>query len=71
MAKKFIAISLFTGAYGLDLGLEKAGFQVRACVEKDPIAFQTILENRPSLKNLVINKDINNVTVKEILSAAG
>lgn len=70
MVEKFTAISLFTGAYGLDLGLEKAGFEVKACVEKDPIAVQTILINRPSLKDRVIQKDINGVSLKEILEVA-
>jgi DNA (cytosine-5)-methyltransferase 1 len=40
-------ISLFTGAGGLDLGLEAAGFRVALCVEKDPIARQTLAQNRP------------------------
>lgn len=70
MVEKFTAISLFTGAYGLDLGLEKAGFEVNACVEKDPVAVQTILINRPFLKDRVIQKDINNVTLKEILEVS-
>ncbi len=70
MVKKFTAISLFTGAYGLDLGLEKAGFKVCACVEKDPIAVQTILTNRPLLKGRVIQKDINDISVEEILKTA-
>lgn len=70
MTKKYTTISLFTGAYGLDLGLEKAGFRVCACIEKDPIAVQTILANRPTLKDSIIQEDINNVTVKEILRVA-
>jgi len=65
------AISLFTGAFGLDLGLEKAGFKVRACIEKDPIAVQTILSNRPNLLGSIIQKDINDVTAKEVLSVSG
>lgn len=35
---KAISISLFTGAFGLDLGLEKAGFQTVSVVE---IAFRS------------------------------
>ena len=35
-------ISLFSGAMGLDLGIEKAGFKIRVCVEKDKWAAQTI-----------------------------
>ncbi len=34
--KEFTAISLFSGAMGLDLGLERTGrFRVLACVEKE------------------------------------
>ncbi len=65
------SISLFTGAFGLDLGLEKAGFEIRACVEKDANCIKTILANRPSLRDRIIEKDINEVPVKEILSIAG
>lgn len=65
------AISLFTGAFGLDLGLERAGFSITACIEKDPACFQTILANRPSLKDKVINSDINKVSIKELLKTAG
>lgn len=33
-----ISISLFTGAGGLDIGIEQAGFEVVSVVEKDPNA---------------------------------
>src|SRR5207302_195268 len=39
------AISLFTGAGGLDLGCESAGFTTRAAVEVDDLARQTLLAN--------------------------
>lgn len=42
-------ISLFSGALGLDLGLERAGFGVRAAVEADRRAAATIRTNRPEL----------------------
>lgn len=40
-------VSLYTGAGGLDIGLEEAGFGVVLCVEKDEIARQTLRVNRP------------------------
>ncbi len=62
------AISLFSGAMGLDLGIEKAGFNISVCVEMDKTAAETIKINR-SIP--VINKDINDVDTQEILNTAG
>lgn len=61
-------ISLFSGAMGLDLGVEQAGFDIRVCVEMDKWAAQTIRKNTDIP---VIEKDINNVSTEEILSTAG
>lgn len=68
MTDKYNAISLFSGAMGLDLGIEKAGFDIKVCVEIDKWAVQTIKKNT----NIpVIDKDINTVCCDEILKTAG
>lgn len=40
-------LSLFTGAGGLDLGLERAGLEVAGCVEQDDDCRATLRKNRP------------------------
>ncbi|MFA4987531.1 MAG: DNA cytosine methyltransferase [Candidatus Brocadiia bacterium] len=43
---KYLSLSLFSGAMGLDLGLHKTGrFHFVACVEKEPMYCQTIRAN--------------------------
>ncbi|USA02734.1 DNA cytosine methyltransferase [Streptomyces lydicamycinicus] len=41
-------LSLFTGAGGLDVGLERAGLETVACVELDPEARSVLAANRPT-----------------------
>lgn len=67
--KNLPVISLFSGAMGLDLGLEQAGFEVRVAVECDKDAANTIRANRPNLP--VINKKIEEISTEEILKLAG
>lgn len=67
--KTIPVISLFSGAMGLDLGLEQAGFKVVLAVECDAQAVATIRLNRPGLP--VINSRIEDVTTTEILKMAG
>lgn len=62
-------VSLFTGAGGLDLGLEAAGFSVSICIEIDEEAQRTLKANRPNW-NLSQPGDILRVTPGEILSQA-
>lgn len=61
-------ISLFSGALGLDLGLEKAGFNCLVAVENNKYAAETIRMNRPKIN--VIEKAIQEVSTKEILKIA-
>ena len=56
---QYNTISLFSGAMGLDLGVEAAGFDIRVCVEMNKWAAKTIRRNTDIP---VIEKDITEVT---------
>lgn len=66
-----LAISLFSGAGGLDLGVEQAGFHVGAAVEMNHDAADTMEKNFSGLASPVIRQSILDVPTKEILRAAG
>lgn len=68
-ANRLPVVSLFSGALGLDLGLENAGFQVRVAVEPNKYAAETIRRNRRDIP--VIEEKIEDVTTEEILATAG
>jgi DNA (cytosine-5)-methyltransferase 1 len=61
-------ISLFTGAGGLDLGFEAAGFDTAVAVEMDGMCCKTLRHNRAWP---VIHRDIHDVPSSEILASAG
>src|SRR4051812_45647553 len=60
-------ISLYTGAGGLDLGFEAAGFETSVAVECDPEAVATLRHNRSWP---VIDRDIHTISSTEILETA-
>lgn len=62
------AIDLFSGAGGLALGLQRAGFRVLAALESDRWAAMTYRRN---IGDHVIERDARLVQVDELLAAAG
>jgi len=67
--KKPAFISLFSGAMGLDLGLESAGMKNSGCLELDKWACKTIRRNRPDLP--LVEGDIRNWSGAELLKKIG
>lgn len=60
-------ISFFSGAMGLDLGLEQAGLHVKICQDFDVSCVKTIEENG---KNAILG-DIRNIAPEDILNKTG
>ena len=65
--KPFSLISLYTGAGGLDLGFEAAGFECRAAVEIDQDCVRTLRANRSWP---VIDRSIHEVASADLLQIA-
>ncbi len=65
MSKKII--SLFSGAGGMDIGFQSAGFETAVAVEQDPSCCATLRKNMPNV--IVIQGDINKISTQEILIA--
>ena len=57
--EKIRAISLFSGAGGMDVGFERAGVEILVANEIMPEAAQTYKANHPN--SIVMNDDINHV----------
>ena len=69
------AISLFSGAGGLDLGVESHGFSTRAAVESNEIARRTMIANAErhfsGLRESSVLSDVLAVSAEELLERAG
>lgn len=75
-------ISLFSGAGGIDIGLEQAGYETAVCVENDAHCRETLRRNRPGWKLIESTTDpitgekreagdIRKVSAAEVLAVAG
>jgi DNA (cytosine-5)-methyltransferase 1 len=62
-------LSLFSGALGLDLGLERAGWECVGFNEFDPVACATIRKNRPGIR--LFEGDIRGLSAIQICSELG
>jgi len=65
--RRKVALSFFSGAMGMDLGIEQSGFDVRLACEFDKFCRQTIAINKPDTALL---GDINKYEAKDIRKAA-
>ena len=81
--RNYPVVSLFSGAGGLDIGLEESGFQTAICVEYDVDCRETLRYNRPEWKlfedgikiekGIIKNRipgDIRDIDVDELLKIA-
>ena len=62
-------VSLFTGAYGLDLGFELAGFRVTVALDISVDSYRNLKANRPKTPFLL--GDIKRFSTADILKEAG
>jgi DNA (cytosine-5)-methyltransferase 1 len=68
---QLISISLFSGAFGLDLGMEQSGFHTVSVVEIDPDCTKTIVLNRSYLTESAVPRDIRSVEASTLLEEGG
>lgn len=68
-----IALSLFSGAGGMDLGVSQAGFHTLACVELDPYCCETLRAwvARKKLATEVIERDIRSIEPEVLMKDLG
>jgi DNA (cytosine-5)-methyltransferase 1 len=74
--KKYNVLSLFSGAMGLDIGLDSTNrFNIVACLEKEPSFCETIRLNKKAGrldKNLrIFEGDINDIDPSDVLNEIG
>ena len=73
MSKRFTAFSLFSGAGGMDIGVQQAGFEIKGCVEIDKNCCDTLRENirRSKRDTQVFEGDIRVFKPEDLMEATG
>ena len=74
MGNNYKFISLFSGAMGLDLGLEQAGWEGVLALDNDKMACETVRANIQSLSNpeiKIVEDDIRNYTAQNLVRLSG
>lgn len=73
MDKNLTAISLFSGAGGMDIGVQQAGFTILSCLELDKNCCETLRENisRENRKTVVYEGDIKAFAPEQLLEDLG
>ena len=73
MDKNLTAISLFSGAGGMDIGVQQAGFTILSCLELDKNCCKTLRENisRENRKTIVYEGDIKEFAPEQLLKDLG
>lgn len=71
--RTFTALSLFSGAGGLDLGIRNSGFEILAAIEMDPHACNTLRANHGHFgsKTEVIESSVLDVEPAELMKRLG
>lgn len=67
--EELTVISLFTGAYGLDMGFELAGFRTTVALDISEDSYRNLRANRPKVPFLL--GDIRRFSTEDILKEAG
>jgi DNA (cytosine-5)-methyltransferase 1 len=67
------AVSLFSGAGGIDIGVRNAGFSILACVERDPFCCETLRANiaNEAHSTKVVEGDIRKVDPTALMHELG
>ena len=68
-----VAVSMFSGGGGLDIGVEQAGFQTLCCIEVDPHCCATLKHNQPAyLRHArIVHEDVRNISPSALMADLG